>query len=113
MKTPYPAIVGRVIRQRRGRLGIQQGEFADKMGLSQAAWSRTERGHSALTLVQLVAAADILGVPASDLCREAERLQIALREVAWDLNKLRALPDGPDKEILAGVFLAFVTAPPE
>ena len=70
--TTWPAIVGRVLAELRKESGLNQGDVADAVGVGQAAWSKIERGDSALTIEQLYAAARRLELNASDVLRYAE-----------------------------------------
>ncbi len=70
-QTTYSALLGVVLANARKERGVEQGEMAGRMGLSQASYSRLEGGKSAFSVDQLYMAADALGVPPEAL---SERL---------------------------------------
>jgi transcriptional regulator with XRE-family HTH domain len=93
-KTPvavasYPAVVGAVLLARRKELGLSQSNLADAVGLTVSTWSRIENGESALTIEQLAAAAQALGVAPSAL------LQVAEEKIA-ELNR-RGIATSPTR----------------
>ncbi|PHZ84308.1 helix-turn-helix domain-containing protein [Paremcibacter congregatus] len=70
--TTYSAIVGNVIKQLRDDRSISQGDMAEKMDISQAAWSKLENGKSTLSASQLAKVADFLSVPTHQIIRYAD-----------------------------------------
>ena len=70
--TTYSAVIGGVIKQLRDTRSINQGAMAEKMGVSQAAWSKLENGKSTLTTAQLAKAADLLEVEANKIIQYAD-----------------------------------------
>ena len=70
--TTYPAIVGRVLAELRKEQGLNQEALATSVGVGQAAWSKIERGDSALTVEQLLAASERLDLNASEVLRYAD-----------------------------------------
>jgi transcriptional regulator with XRE-family HTH domain len=71
--TTYSAIIGNVIKQLRDTQSITQGGLAEKMGVSQAAWSKLESGKSTLSTAQLAKVADLLKVPANQIMQYADK----------------------------------------
>lgn len=72
---------GSVIRQRRHEVGIGLNEFAERLGISPAYWSRIERDAEKPPRDDLIErAAAILGVKMDDLFVEAQRLPPDMRE---------------------------------
>ena len=55
-------IVGKRVKAMRTQKGISQSELAHRVGISQAHMSNIENGHSHITLENLFALHDILGV---------------------------------------------------
>ena len=76
--TTYQAIVGEVIVLRRKDLGLNQADLAKKIGVSQSAWSRVEKGLSNLTVEQLTKVASVLGVAPNQIIAEADQAKVAL-----------------------------------
>ncbi len=63
--------LGVAIRERRSLLEISQESFADRIGMHRAYYSSIERGERNLTLETLGRVAQGLGVPPSQLLRDA------------------------------------------
>lgn len=78
-ETSYPAIIGRILEHLRKDKGLDQADLAERLDLTQSAWSRIERGQSGLSLEQLVRASEILKTKPhqiiSDADYAAEKLQ--------------------------------------
>lgn len=86
---------GRVVRERRTALNIGLIDFAERLEISPAYWSRIERGQENPPRDQLIErAAAILGVRLDDLFVEAQRLPPDMREdmatVVQAYRRLRA-----------------------
>lgn len=75
----YPALVGRLLVQRREQLGLKQGELAQALGMSQSAYSRLESGESILNLSQLRNACAQLGVSPAQVLHAADQYESQLR----------------------------------
>lgn len=100
--TTYPAIVGRVLAELRKERGLNQEDIADVVGVGQAAWSKIERGDSALTVEQLYAATRRMGLAPSDVLRYAELVcdEAADQGVAVELGRHK-----PRDALAAGLVL--------
>lgn len=71
---------GRIIREHRNALNIGLNEFAERLGISPAYWSRIERDQEKPPRDELIErAAAILGVQMDDLFVEAQRLPPDMR----------------------------------
>ncbi|MGH7106990.1 MAG: helix-turn-helix domain-containing protein [Acetobacteraceae bacterium] len=71
--TTYSVLVARLVGElRRARSSLDQKQFAEKLGVSQSTWSRAEAGQVGLSLDQLAAAADVLGVKPAQILAHAE-----------------------------------------
>ncbi|MCA9626101.1 MAG: helix-turn-helix transcriptional regulator [Alphaproteobacteria bacterium] len=70
----YPAIVGRVLADFRENQSekMSQADLAEAAGLKQAAWSKIERGQTALNVEQLAQVAKTLGVQPWEIVRAAD-----------------------------------------
>ena len=75
--TTYPSLVGKVLSLQREYHGIEQLEFAQKMGLAQSSWSRIERGIATANVEQLFKASKILKTSANTLLKQADQLKEA------------------------------------
>lgn len=70
--TTYPALVGNVLGRLRKIRNLDQGKFAEQLGLSQSAWSRIERGVAVINVEQLTNAATMLDVTAGEVLTETD-----------------------------------------
>ena len=75
----YPALVGKLLAQRRDQIGLKQGELAGTLGLSQSAYSRLESGESVLNLAQLRNVCAQLGVTPAQVLQAADQYESLLR----------------------------------
>lgn len=75
----YPALVGKLLAQRREQFGLKQGELAAALGMSQSAYSRLESGESVLNLSQLRNVCDKLNTSPAQLLHNAEQYEALLR----------------------------------
>lgn len=66
-KTSYSAVLGVVLSNLRKSMSIEQGEMAERMGLSQPSYSRLESGKSAFSVDQMFQAANALGISFEEL----------------------------------------------
>lgn len=87
---------GDVVRQRRRELDIGLNDFADRIGISAAYWSRIERNREKPPRDQLIErAAAVLGLRLDDLFVRAERLppdmQRDLPRVVTFYRRMRAI----------------------
>lgn len=90
---------GTSIRTRRNELGIGLNDFAGRLGVSPAYWSRIERGREKPPRDELIEkAAAILGVRLDDLFVAAERfppdMQRDVAKVVRAYRRLRAIEGG-------------------
>lgn len=95
-ETTYSAILGRVLAQRRKRLGREwdQARAAQQAGISRSTWSRLENGESAPDTIQLARIAEMLGTTAPEFLAEVERVCNDLRErgVKVHMEKPKKVP---------------------
>ncbi|MBI5121304.1 MAG: helix-turn-helix transcriptional regulator [Rhodospirillales bacterium] len=90
---------GTYIRTRRNELGIGLNDFAGRLGVSPAYWSRIERGREKPPRDELIEKASaILGVRLDDLFVAAERfppdMQRDVAKVVRAYRRLRAVEGG-------------------
>lgn len=79
----YSSVLGLVVANKRKELGIEQGDMAIRIGLSQASYSRLESGKSTFSVDQLFECAESLNVPVEQL----------FSSVANTVRNLRAIED--------------------
>jgi len=75
--------------------GMTQKDFFEKSGISQATWSRINRGQSALTTEDLHAAARTLNSSLPKLMGEADLVTKGLPEMDVELVDIPKNPRGP------------------
>ncbi|MHB1608346.1 MAG: helix-turn-helix domain-containing protein [Acidiferrobacter thiooxydans] len=73
------AVLGYVLAELRRRRKLTQAQFAEQLGLAGSTWSRVEKGETSLTVEQLRAAADRLGISAASLLNLAAKGEEAVR----------------------------------
>jgi transcriptional regulator with XRE-family HTH domain len=100
--TTYPAVVGGIIAQLRKNLGVPQADLAAHAGLNQPAWSKIERGLTAITVEQLALVSPCLGWRPGDLLGEADRVVVDLARQGVRVVKQRPPADSPDAGALLG-----------
>lgn len=61
-QTTFSAVLGVVLSGLRQEKNIEQGEFSQRMGLSQASYSRLESGKATFSVDQMFMAANALGI---------------------------------------------------
>ena len=76
----YSWIAGQVLARFRRERGVGQLALAEALGVSQATWSRVEKGTSPLTVEQLSHAAELLGVRAGDVISEVDDIAERYRD---------------------------------
>ena len=81
----YPTLVGRLLVQRRGQLGLKQGAVAEAIGMSQSAYSRLESGESVLNLAQLRSICLQLGLSPAQVLHAADQYERHLRNQGVDV----------------------------
>jgi transcriptional regulator with XRE-family HTH domain len=75
----YGALLGQVIQRQRVIAQRNQQDVAEALHISQSAYSRIEKGQSAMSVQQLRAIADTLGLAPDALLSEADRWAAKLR----------------------------------
>ncbi|MBN1944778.1 MAG: helix-turn-helix transcriptional regulator [Bradymonadales bacterium] len=109
--TTYSAIVGSVLARYRANLGIGQVELSQNLSISQATWSRIERGAAPITLEQLSEVAHYLGVHPHQVVQEADIIVEQLRRRGVEVYHRRPeQPVGPGLILLGAGALAGLVA---
>ena len=72
-KATYSAVLGFVLSNLRKERGIEQGDMASRMGLTQASYSRLEGGKSAFSIDQMYQAAEALELSALRVIEELDK----------------------------------------
>lgn len=90
-QTTYSAVLGLVLTNARKEQGIEQGDMAERMGLSQASYSRLEGGKSAFSVDQLYMAAGALNIGPEAI---TSRLNNTINELRSNGVQVQALMRG-------------------
>jgi transcriptional regulator with XRE-family HTH domain len=68
----YDELLGRIIAHRREGLGLLQEPFASALGITQSAYSRLEKGQSAMSVTQLRTIARLVQATPGKLLEETD-----------------------------------------
>lgn len=79
-KTTYSALLGTTIANKRQLKGFEQTDVANKLGITQASYSRLESGKSVINIDQLFLIAEILDTSATELVVTTEKYVNSLKE---------------------------------
>lgn len=107
----YAAVVGAVIAKLRADKGIGQADLASAVGLGQPAWSRIEKGGSALTVDQLARAARALKLSPSDIVSMADKTVAKMKAQNFEVSYEKPHRPTPENDntgllLLGGAALA-------
>lgn len=101
----YPAVVGQILASIREGRGQKQGDVAARVGLSQSAYSRLEKGDSVMNLAQLHKVCAELGESPSAVLHRADNIEKQLKA-----QGVQVLPEKPDNAAAALVGLGLLAA---
>jgi transcriptional regulator with XRE-family HTH domain len=90
VKTRHPIdlLVGQRIKELRERYGLQSKELADKAGLNRSALSKIENGNQQITMRELAAIAEVLGISLAELLEDTDPLAPSITHVrVWRESK--------------------------
>lgn len=106
---PYARVLGAVVEHLRKRLSITQEAMAKAIGVSQSAYSRLEKGQSAMSVVQLRAISVQLGLPPEAIVHDSEGYAAQLQQQGVSITQER--PDSAAGVLIAlGMLAALVAA---
>lgn len=101
----YPAVVGKILASVRDRRGEKQGDFAARVGLSQSAYSRLEKGDSVMNLAQLHKVCAELQVTPGEVLNRADQIEQQLKAQGVEVQH-----EKPDDQAALLVGLALLAA---
>lgn len=84
-QTTYSAVLGVVLANLRKQQGVDQKDMADRMGLSQASYSRLEGGKSSFSVDQMFQAANALGFASEALSQQFNGTVLQLKANGVDV----------------------------
>jgi len=76
---PYSSIVGSIIANARRNKGLGQAEISSQLNISQATWSRIERGTTSVNVSQLSSIAELLHVAPHEILSKADDMASELK----------------------------------
>jgi len=79
--------------------GMAKQEFFEKSEISQATWSRINRGQSQLTFEDLRRAANVLGASLTDLIEKADKIAAELPKEDVEVVDVPKKPRGPGAKL--------------
>ena len=103
--TRYSTVTGFAIREIREIVGISQLSFSLKLQISQASWSRIEKGYKPISVEKLVNASALLGVEASFVLRCVEEIVSILNYKGWAVSTERLNEDTADSLLEGFLFM--------
>jgi transcriptional regulator with XRE-family HTH domain len=113
-QTTYSAVLGVVLSNLRAEKDVDQGVLANRMGLSQASYSRLESGKATFSLDQMYQAADALELTGEEICNRVNNMVAVLNKSGTKVipqvrsNTRQAKSKEPDSKagaVLAGAAL--------
>jgi transcriptional regulator with XRE-family HTH domain len=106
---PYASIVGKLLQQQREARGILQTSVAEDVGLSQSAYSRLEKGESAMSITQLRQISQVIGAQPDLILAEAEKHATALKRRGVEVTEEK--PNNTAALLIGlGILLALLAA---
>lgn len=109
--TTYPAVLGRILSDRREKQGLEQTDIAARLGISQPTWSRFERGETPMTVSMLSKTAHFLNVAPAVILSETD--QAVSRLTAMGVTVYHDPPRSNSEAallIIGGALLSFLIA---
>lgn len=106
-QTTYSAVLGVVLSNLRQEIGLDQKLMADRMGLSQASYSRLEGGKSAFSVDQVYQAGEALGLDGQQITMRLNNTVSSLRSNGIQVvPQIRGNTTQAKQEPSAGVIIA-------
>jgi transcriptional regulator with XRE-family HTH domain len=106
-KATYSGVFGQVISNLRTAQGIEQEAMAEKMGISQASYSRLENGKATFSIDQMYQASDALGLKVNDLIEKVDNYTSHLAQEGIKVeSQVRGNATKPTQSNEVGDFIA-------
>ncbi len=109
-KITYDELLGRVIEHRRRQLGVLQAPIAEALEVTQSAYSRLEKGQSAMSVSQLRTVASHVGTSSAGLLDEVERYADQFRRQGGEIIREKQDSTAAALLIAFGVLAAILAA---
>jgi transcriptional regulator with XRE-family HTH domain len=85
----YPVVIGAMLAKLRKEKGLTQEELATAVDVTQATWSRIEKGAAAATIEQLALASDRLKIPVHQVLKLADDAVEVLQQQGIQVKRTR------------------------
>jgi transcriptional regulator with XRE-family HTH domain len=109
-KIAYGALLGRVIEHHRTQRKVQQEQIATSLGITQSAYSKLEKGQSAISVMQLNTVAACLQMQSSTILQDAERYAAHLRQQGVEITNEKQDSSAAGLLIALGLLAALIAA---
>jgi transcriptional regulator with XRE-family HTH domain len=106
----YDELLGRIIAYRREQLGLLQEPFATALGITQSAYSRLEKGQSAMTVTQLRTIAPLVRATPGKLLEETDTYALTFQRQGGELIKEKQDSSAAPLLVALGLLAAMLAA---
>jgi transcriptional regulator with XRE-family HTH domain len=106
----YAALVGRVIEHAREGANLHQQQVAEALGITQSAYSRLEKGQSAMSVAQLHQIGLRVGVPPGVITGRADQLAAKLQSQGALIANEKQEPGAAGLLVALGLLAAILAA---
>ena len=107
---PYTALVGWGLKTSRQRCGLSQAAVASRLGITQSAWAKIEKGVVPINVIQLAQFSDIVGEDVSDIFRGVEHAAAMVQGRGTDVVFERVESRADSGNLILGAALAGLLA---
>lgn len=106
----YGALLGRIIEHRRKQLNVLQEPIADALGITQSAYSRLEKGQSAMSVAQLRTIAPHVRATPAQLLEETERYAALFQRQGGEITGEKQESSAGGVLVALGILAALLAA---
>jgi len=107
---PRFTLLGRVIEHHRTQRKVQQEQIATSLGITQSAYSKLEKGQSAISVMQLNTVAAGLQMQSATILQGAERYAAHLRQQGVEITNEKQDSSAAGLLIALGLLAALIAA---
>jgi transcriptional regulator with XRE-family HTH domain len=109
-KMTYDELLGRIIEHRRKHRGLLQKPIADALDITQSAYSRLEKGQSAMSVSQLRIIASHVHASGGQLLNEADHYAGLFQRQGGELIREKQEPSAAGFLVALGILTAILAA---
>lgn len=106
----YDELLGRIIEYRRKQIGLLQEPFAKTLDITQAAYSRLERGQSAMTVTQLKKIAPLVRATPAELLEQTDTYAVTFQRQGGELIEEKQESSAAPLLVAFGLLAAMLAA---